>query len=414
VYEEDYWSEAIALNNHGQVVGVSSTNFTDRHGSSIEHAFFWEDVNGNGVSEPGEMSDLVPGGGSHYGDVADINDRGEVVGEWSGNNFSYRETFIRRPDGQFLGLGDDFQVRAMNDQGMMTGSTVISTPTGDAGRAFRRPAGGPMEIIGTFGGAGSGGSGVNNHGHVVGGASTGEVGQTVGFKAFVSRSGTEPTPLISPINPLTGQPSTWQSTAIDINDAGWIAGWYWSVWGFRTVVWSPTGAVSDIGGAANENTYPRAINNGGAIVGYADPHPNNRFNYAYLTNTFGGMIDLNTVLPPNSGWHLLVANDINDRGEIVGTALVNNREQRAYMLTTVPAPARPSAVPAAAAPPAPPVTPNPRTALPPRRGHYGDGTASTGIPAAPTAPQETVEAPTCATSLLRETGGALLEADPGM
>jgi hypothetical protein len=46
----------------------------------------------------------------------------------------------------------------------------------------------------------------------------------------------------------------------------------------------------------------------------------------------GRVIDLNTLLPANSGRTLTEARDINDRGQIVGTGVVNGR-QRAFLLT---------------------------------------------------------------------------------
>lgn len=43
--------------------------------------------------------------------------------------------------------------------------------------------------------------------------------------------------------------------------------------------------------------------------------------HAYMTEN-GVSTDLNTLLPPNSGWQLLEANAINDAGQIVGSGLL--------------------------------------------------------------------------------------------
>src|SRR5215210_2921829 len=48
---------ASAVNQAGTVVGASLTS------GSIPHAFFWKDLNGNGVSDPGELKDLGSLGG---------------------------------------------------------------------------------------------------------------------------------------------------------------------------------------------------------------------------------------------------------------------------------------------------------------------------------------------------------------
>jgi len=43
------------------------------------------------------------------------------------------------------------------------------------------------------------------------------------------------------------------------------------------------------------------------------------------------MLDLNSLLPADSGWHLIEARGINNRGMIVGTATING-EVRAFLL----------------------------------------------------------------------------------
>jgi probable HAF family extracellular repeat protein len=45
------------------------------------------------------------------------------------------------------------------------------------------------------------------------------------------------------------------------------------------------------------------------------------------------MLDLNKLIPPNSGWELDVANGINDAGEIVGYGTRNGTNLRAFLLT---------------------------------------------------------------------------------
>jgi hypothetical protein len=44
------------------------------------------------------------------------------------------------------------------------------------------------------------------------------------------------------------------------------------------------------------------------------------------------MMDLNWVLPPGTFWTIISANSINNRGEIVGAAMING-EQHAYRTT---------------------------------------------------------------------------------
>jgi probable HAF family extracellular repeat protein len=71
------------------------------------------------------------------------------------------------------------------------------------------------------------------------------------------------------------------------------------------------------------------INNADQVVGSSEgegvaPHP---FLYSG-----GVMRDLNTLIPPNSGWELREAWDINDNGHIVGRGSNEDGENRAFLL----------------------------------------------------------------------------------
>jgi len=49
------------------------------------------------------------------------------------------------------------------------------------------------------------------------------------------------------------------------------------------------------------------------------------------------MVDLNTLIPANSGWTLTEAHGINNLGQIAGSGAIN-REGHAFLLTPVPEP----------------------------------------------------------------------------
>ena len=68
----------------------------------------------------------------------------------------------------------------------------------------------------------------------------------------------------------------------------------------------------------------KAINDAGEIVGNGKTSP--------MIWVNGKATDLNTLLPANSGWDLLSANDINDDGQIVGIGRYKGTEE-AYLLT---------------------------------------------------------------------------------
>ncbi|UCG50115.1 MAG: right-handed parallel beta-helix repeat-containing protein, partial [Phycisphaerales bacterium] len=149
-------SEARAINDAGQVVGESRTDKSDYSwqrafvwqdavmtdlgvlpegtgnrfsaafdisasgrivGAADERAFLWEDLNGNGLSDPGEMLNLgliQSGVSGAYG----INEMGQVVGTSSGGYAFIWDSFSGMVD---LGLDKKSTPRSINDAGQIAG-----------------------------------------------------------------------------------------------------------------------------------------------------------------------------------------------------------------------------------------------------------------------------------------------------
>jgi probable HAF family extracellular repeat protein len=81
------------------------------------------------------------------------------------------------------------------------------------------------------------------------------------------------------------------------------------------VIWK-NGTITDLGALGDEDatSTPLDINSSEQVVGCSTPDDKLR---AFLWEK-GKMIDLNKAIVPHSGWTLLVASRINDRGEILG------------------------------------------------------------------------------------------------
>ena len=75
-----------------------------------------------------------------------------------------------------------------------------------------------------------------------------------------------------------------------------------------------------------------AINDSAQVVG-SSTGPGRRVTSTAVIFTASGPIDLNTLIPANSGWTLIVAKGINDAGQIVGTGGFNGEGERAFLLT---------------------------------------------------------------------------------
>jgi probable HAF family extracellular repeat protein len=154
-----------------------------------------------------------------------------------------------------------------------------------------------MIDLGTFGGPQSHAAGLDAYGHVVGYAEFPDRRS----HAFLYCEGT-----LLDLNDLIPADSEWELVSADaINDVGQILGV--GVKEGRLVPYLfQDGQVEVQPGGAH-------INNWGEMVGNVrDPqiHP------AVVRD--GALIDLNTLIPEDSGWTLYYAEDLNDVGQIVG------------------------------------------------------------------------------------------------
>jgi probable HAF family extracellular repeat protein len=77
----------------------------------------------------------------------------------------------------------------------------------------------------------------------------------------------------------------------------------------------------------------QGINQSGQVTGYSDSGTSGGNNRAFLFSN-GTMSDLNSLIPPNSGWTLSEAFGINDTGQITGTGAINGATH-AFLLNPV-------------------------------------------------------------------------------
>lgn len=329
-------SFAHSINNEGWIAGVA--NLT---GDTEEHAALWRD---------GVVTDLGTLGGDNSNvNSAVKNNNGLIVG--------FAQTSAIDP------LGENFCTFTCNDA---TGGACNGSNQSCRGFRWRNEV---MAQLGTLGGNNSFAAGANNSSLVIGSAenSTHDPNcippQVLDYKPVIWRGGA-----IQELPVVTGDAI---GAAIGVNDHNQVVGGTGMCGSgpalapieVHAVLWQNNFAtdLGNLGGAVNNIAY--AINESGQIVGASDLPGDNtahaflwqsgvmtdldtlpgdsssfafaindpgqvvgqscdvNFNCRAFTWQSGVMTDLNALTAPSSSLYLLVAYDINSRGEIVGFAL---------------------------------------------------------------------------------------------
>ena len=314
-------SVAFGINDLGHVVGQAALT------SGALRAFIWKD---------GVMSNLFTVGGLDSSAAYDINRHGHIVGNMVSNGLNRGfvwstgtvATFATSPvtfvstfgainnsnvaaahlvltntpphphpayvkDGAFTDLGTFSTLVSggafdINDLGMIVGYAHIFCPSDcwdpfiwvDANTNGLKDSG-EFISLGSLGGNSGTAQGINNVGQVVGSS------ETIGYT----------TPHAFLVSPVDGM---WDD---DNNPASRV----------NTLMQD----LGTLGGAISE---AHAINDAGDVVGYA--WNSNSQSRAFLYSV-GEMIDLNSLICPESGWVLHDAHDINNSGQIVGWGVIS-------------------------------------------------------------------------------------------
>jgi len=293
-------SWATDVNEHDQVVMISSLP-----GDTDAHIALYSNGHLRDISEEYNLitSDYVAWANA-------INNRGEI-----GINDPIGSAAVLN-HGRFfgLGLGTYSTTLGINGPGKVVGYLTIN----GLPKAFSYYRGDVMLFGPTGSEAISAAAAINNCGVIVGWSS---VSYTIPVQAWIYQNGV--TSYLAPF----GHP---ESVANDINNSGDVVGSYYDGATFHGFLYRD-GTFTSIG----KSSYAFAINDSGQVVGEINPNSSSILAQGGVTHAFlyenGTMIDLNTLIDPTSGWELVEAFAINNRGSIVGIGYLNGNV-RAYLL----------------------------------------------------------------------------------
>jgi probable HAF family extracellular repeat protein len=129
------------------------------------------------------------------------------------------------------------------------------------------------------------------------------------------------------------------SIASDINNLGQVAGYSGTGTNGQRAFLREAGNMLCIDTLGGESSTAASINDCGEVVGTWQL-PGHTGISAFLWNRTDGMVDMNSLIAPESGYQIVQAFDINDEGYIVATAVgtddAGNRHSGSVLLRPVP------------------------------------------------------------------------------
>jgi hypothetical protein len=278
------YSYGYAINEQGHATGVTKINAID------SRAFYW---NGSMLV----LGTNPNGGGSSFG--FDINNNNHIVGTANSQAFRWTEA-----DGLVLIDPDHFgSANGVNDGDSVVGQREVfgignNTVYWNDSNIIANP----------YPGVNSAGVAINNLGQAV--------VSTPGAPGYIANAG----------GPVLDLPL---SNVTDINNSRRITG---SVTGTASLFDVDSGTLTTIGKLNPDDPFSMAlgVNNFGTVVGTSG-------NRGFLFDSTLGLQDVTSLLSDDYlGWTILVLEDINDRGQMIGVGRFNGADHAVILSQVIP------------------------------------------------------------------------------
>lgn len=265
-----------------------------------------------------------------------INNWGQVSGDDTSLTGYFYATAMVWNSATPTRLDSGSSAKAINDAGQVVGTAYHyqDDHAGDLERAVRWDGTTAHVLNSPVGYTPTSATSINNAGQVVGGAYTSVCGSRRDMACWPPKqqhatlwNGDQPLDL----GTLGGD----ASLALDINNAGQVIGTAQTADGqTHAALWGPDAAVQDLGA-----WRPEAINDAGLIVGTSDLGESGK-TFAAVWDGHQ-LLDLNALTNLYQGWYLTSALDINNVGQVIGTAynvVTGDTQPFLLSLTSVPEP----------------------------------------------------------------------------
>jgi probable HAF family extracellular repeat protein len=309
------FSLATAANVFGKVVGYSE--IAD---DAAQHAFVTTD--GNKLKDIGLLSTGVNSA------ARGINAEGQIVGAADINDpvaGLVLHPFLYRNGGPLKDLGTlggaIGQATGISDLGAVVGFSLLGDEATTHAFLYHSRTNGLVDLGTLPGGSNSQALAVNDRGYAAGSSDTGNTDQfgNIITDAVLFNLKTKE---VTDLGNLGGTPAQ----AFGINNCGLVVGSSVTASGLTDAFVYENGALKDIGTLGGSFAQANAVNDFGVVVGFSNITGDTDV-HAFVWTAAKGMVDLNSLLPTNSGWDLSAAYGINLEGKIVGVGTFNGESQ---------------------------------------------------------------------------------------